>query len=678
MKQNHTLQLWDLGLGKPVQEIHLPHNKESDAVCSVLYHAATGMIVVGHPTRNSIYFFHLSAPKYNLPKNVTQAEYMEKLVALDPSIPKPDATAVISGMREYSFSNKGQLRSLDILQTPNSAVAGNEPFTLFELYAMHSKGVTYLNIKQADLGWATDNKVIHPVVAEKAGVISIDRLKEIAAPAAEPGEPVAQSTPPRAAARPAAKELVAKETPKKASHAEAPASSSKQDVKEPSNGGIASASGPERSEKKKKRKAVAENAASGPSQTTLPSKPIILDPLSNSRNGNISRGADKSTAEPSGPVLDFSDASLKNLETRVAGEVKKLLGESIDSLYRNIKDDRRTQDAVSEAKQDAMLRLVSSTLTDNVEVALGRIVSSNIQKSVLPAISDVAVKAVNEQLGSKLSSSIAQNIPKDLQRALPDAIGKALQQPQLLKLMSESLAKSVAFNVEEQFANLLQNVVTPAFTKLATQSSQRIAVDIQRQAAEQIASIERERREDSIKIDQLLQLVAGLTATVSSMAAAQGDFQGQFLRLQQQIANERRQAATRQSEAQTSSPEASNTAVTRHVHKSPAEEEYQLMLKTINDTFNAGEVENAVIQWLQTQREQEFFRRYFSKWDPDFVRELTPLLLLSLGATISYEFEDDYIEPRMAWMEKILAAFQVHVNAGTCVSTPDPVSEHPS
>jgi hypothetical protein len=102
------------------------------------------------------------------------------------------------------------------------------------------------------------------------------------------------------------------------------------------------------------------------------------------------------------------------------------------------------------------------------------------------------------------------------------------------------------------------------------------------------------------------------------------------------------------------------------------------MLKTINDTFNAGEVENAVIQWLQTQREQEFFRRYFSKWDPDFVRELTPLLLLSLGATISYEFEDDYIEPRMAWMEKILAAFQVHVNAGTCVSTPDPVSEHPS
>jgi hypothetical protein len=195
MKQNHSLQLWDLALGKPVQEIHLPHSKESDAVCSVLYHASTGMIIVGHPTRNSIYFLHLSAPKYNLSKNITQAEYIEKLVTSDPSAPKPESTAVISGMREYSFANKGVLRSLDILQTPNSASAGGDIPTLFELYAMHSKGVTCLNIKQADLGWTSDNKVINAVVADKAGVISIDTLKEIpVAPAPEVVETAAQSS----------------------------------------------------------------------------------------------------------------------------------------------------------------------------------------------------------------------------------------------------------------------------------------------------------------------------------------------------------------------------------------------------------------------------------------------------------------------------------------------------
>ncbi|CZR61949.1 uncharacterized protein PAC_11846 [Phialocephala subalpina] len=34
---------------------------------------------------------------------------------------KPESTAVMSGMREYSFENKGRLRNPDILQTPNSA-----------------------------------------------------------------------------------------------------------------------------------------------------------------------------------------------------------------------------------------------------------------------------------------------------------------------------------------------------------------------------------------------------------------------------------------------------------------------------------------------------------------------------------------------------------------------------
>ncbi|KAF4981058.1 hypothetical protein F66182_17182, partial [Fusarium sp. NRRL 66182] len=38
LKQNHTLQLWDIGLGKAVQEVNFPHENESDAICSVAYH----------------------------------------------------------------------------------------------------------------------------------------------------------------------------------------------------------------------------------------------------------------------------------------------------------------------------------------------------------------------------------------------------------------------------------------------------------------------------------------------------------------------------------------------------------------------------------------------------------------------------------------------------------------
>jgi hypothetical protein len=679
MKQNHTLQLWDLALAKPVQEIHLPHSKESDAVCSVVYHASTGMIIVGHPTRNSIYFLHLSAPKYNLPKNVTQAEYIEKLVASDPSAPKPESTAVISGMREYSFANKGVLRSLDILQTPNSSASGDLS-TLFELYAMHSKGVTCLNIKQADLGWTSDNKVIHPVVADKAGVISIDTLKEIpATPAPEIVEPAAQSSlPTRIVPRPAAKESVAKDMPRKATLGESSSSAPKGDEKvekkevSPPNGGFAPASGPEKSEKKKRRKANSENSAPGPSgapHLSQSSKMVILDPSSNTRNGSVGKTVATTAPAPEintiGTPQDISDAAIKIIETRVAAEVKTIFSQSMDSLYQNIKDDRRTQAAVAEAKSDAMLRLVSSTLSDNIEVTLGRIVSGTIQKSVLPTLSDL----VDENLGPKLNSHLIQNMPMELQKVLPDAIGKALQQPQLLKLMSEALAKSVAFRVEEQFAIILQNVVTPAFTSLAIQTSQRVAGDIQRQASAQIETIERQRQADTVKIDQLTQLVTSLSETVSSMASAQSDFQGQFLRMQQQAVIDRRQAAARQSEgARNSISRPSSTALVAPLEKSREDEEYESMLGSISKAMNEGQYENAVIQWLQTQREQEFFKKYFCQYNPDFIRELSPLLLLSLGATVSIDFEDPFIHQRIAWMDVIVNSFHGHYAAGTMVS----------
>ncbi|XMA10411.1 hypothetical protein WAI453_003202 [Rhynchosporium graminicola] len=694
MKQNHILQLWDLALGKPVQEIHLPHSKESDAVCSVLYHAATGMIVVGHPTRNSIYFLHLSAPKYNLSKTITQAEYIEKLVANDPSIPKPESTAVISGMREYSFANKGSLRSLDILQTPNSAINGSESATLFELYAMHSKGVTCLNIKQADLGWTSDNKVMHPVDALPTGVISLETLKDIA-PAATPEvvEPPAfsYSLTNRPAPRPTPKEAQIKDSPKKAQQGELSASASKGDPKSEkkehgANGGPGPASVSEKAERKKRKKATAESSADL-APIGQSSKPIVLDPSSHARNGNLFKStANTNIAEASGTTSapqDFSEASLKNIETRLSAEVKKLFNDSLASLHNELKDDRRTQAAVGEAKQDAMLRLVSSTLSDNMETTLTSKVSDGLKQSVIPSVIEACQKAVREQLGSALNAHLSQNLPKELQKSLPDAVGKALEQPQLLKLMSESLAKSVAFRVEEHFAVLVQNVVTPSFHNLVAQSTQRIATEVHRQTSEQLNTIELQRRADTIKIEQLTQLVTGLTNTISSMAEAQTHFQAQFLKVQEQAADDRRQLAAQSSSQQEASHRGASqrsegsvgttrasasrpsTAQETVVEKTQLEKDYDLMLVKIEAAMAAGQYEFAVIQWLQTQQEQKFFRRYFVKYNPDFVQDLSPLLLLSLGATISMELTDGLLPQRCTWLEAVILAFQALVSSSS-------------
>ena len=63
LKQNHTLQLWDLCLGKVVQEVNFPHENETDPICSIAWHGKSNIIAVGHPTRNSVFLIHLSLPR---------------------------------------------------------------------------------------------------------------------------------------------------------------------------------------------------------------------------------------------------------------------------------------------------------------------------------------------------------------------------------------------------------------------------------------------------------------------------------------------------------------------------------------------------------------------------------------------------------------------------------------
>lgn len=709
MKQNHTLQLWDLALGKPVQELHLPHEKESDAVCSVVYHASTGMIVVGHPTRNSIYFIHLSSPKYNLAKSMSQAEFVQRIVAGDSTLPKPEATAVMSGIREFSFSNKGSLRSLDILPSPSSSSPELDDPSLFELYAMHSKGVTCITVKQEDLGWNKDNRVIFPVNAEADGLISVDALKlvpnvDFESPASGGARNAgSRSAPKDGPTKEGGRKIVTSngqgdnlQTPE-ASGSGAAASRMVVKLESPLtaalNGGQESASGAEKLDKKKKKKATSlsrGNAESLPAPTStamdaqmqalprVPSPPQTgkaSDPEQAKAVTDIGSSSEPAVASATTGLSQVSlDALVKSMEIGISNEVSILLTSSLETLYRRFDDDKRTQAAVADAKQDAMLRLISSTLSDNVEKTLGNIVIANIKKTVLPAISEVAMKAVNDQMGAKLGAHLRSTLPKELQSVLPEVIGKTLRLPEVMKLMSESLAKTVAFRVEEQFASLLKNSITPAFTALALQAVQQTGNDIQRQATEVIGRLEHERRADSLKIDQLSMLVTGLSETVSTMAAAQSKFQGEFLKLQQA-------AHARLSEQETTPPVHAQMSRQSSRAQPPAQQAQQAqqphqaqptqqaltedaarIIERIEEAVNVGDIEGAIMLWIQSQQEQSIFEHYFSKYTSSMIRGLNPLMLLSIGACVATHFDGNLLFVRLEWVDMVFQSFQSSAN----------------
>jgi hypothetical protein len=553
LKQNHTLQLWDIGLGKAVQELNFPHDNESDAICSVAYHPSSGIVVVGHPTRNSIYFVHLSAPRYNL-QPMSQASFIKRTIEKDASLPKPESTACLSGVREISFAAKGQLRSLDILPISKSLGAQRnleEEVGLFEIYVMHSRGVTCLNIKKEDLGWTAENKIINPVNALDDGYIEAADLQTFPSYVADDpsvnGDSVGtpQKTTPKDSS---------KETPStlEASRNASPAKTlPKKATEEQSE--IAS-SGADKGKKKKKESTKTKGASSKLSSVPVPESltassakpgPSAKDEVSAETCIAAPASVTCSTQSQRVPAvsnesinLGISGDFIKQIEKSVSGEVVRSLGRELEDLHKRFDEERRAWDAGSAAKHDQVLRLVSSTLSDNVEKNLARIIGESIQADVVPAISNTTSLAINKQISGAVSKELNQIFPRELRQVLPDSVSRAVQQPEILRTISDAIGGKVTSHVDREVTKSMQAVIAPAIKAAASRQTEHFIRDIERQFQAQAKQFETQRHDDSVKIDQLTSLVKSLSETVSSMAATQTALQNEVFRLGSQSSQE--------------------------------------------------------------------------------------------------------------------------------------------
>lgn len=562
LKQNHTLQLWDLGLGKAVQELNFPHENESDPICSVAYHAASGIVVIGHPTRNSIYFVHLSAPKYNLGA-FSQAKYVQKLATKDSSLPKPESTAILSGMREYSFASKGQLRSIDLLPMSHDGSPNQDDPGLFELYAMHSKGVTCLNIRKVDLGWNEENKVLHSRNAEEAGYVVVKDLRDPqSVPFSEPSsingdtDLTASS---KGFSKPSAKKVAEATRP---SEGEARREFEASEAPSLQNGGTAT--NQEKESKRKKKRA--GNATEDPSVVPppAPNPPSSFANTSSkvtpgtSQNKEPSRSSsrkhvlDNSTTEqPSdhkakrnmadaqasslGLSLDALDKEFRKMEANISTEVSSLFGKELDQLYRTIDNDKRVQEAAAGAKQDALLHLISSSWSDHVDKNLSRIILANITQTVVPSIHNVTTTTLRKEVPEWLSKHLLGTLPAQLKLALPEAVSKSLQNADVLRSIADQTATKISVQIEKQIVSTLQKHVIPSFQAMVVEAAHKKIVETEQRVNDQIQRANLQHREDSAKIDQLTSVVRALSVTVHAMAESQSGFQTEILKYQQQI-----------------------------------------------------------------------------------------------------------------------------------------------
>ncbi|KAF9238606.1 hypothetical protein DTO027I6_7656 [Penicillium roqueforti] len=679
LKQNHTLQLWDIGLGKAVQELKFPHENESDAICSVAYHPSSGVIVVGHPTRNSIYFAHLSAPRYNLPQ-MSQAAYIRDLNDKDNTLPKPESTACLSGIREISLGSKGQLRSLELLPITKSATdkRGTEETPLFELYVMHSRGVTCLNIKKEDLGWTADNKVIRPIDALEQGVIEISDLQTFPTYATDDpslnGDTASIQSrvgPKESAKKPEIGELASGVAPSR-NASPIKLAKKKEEISE-------APAVVEKSEKKKKKKAsaAAEAAkAKEPSLTAgvepLPVPAAAAKELQTLASSTTAMGATQA-AEHAVPGFGLSSEAfskhIQTLQGSVSSEFNKSLGHEFENLHRRFDDERRSWDAASSAKQDQVLRLVSSTLSDNVEKNLARIVSASIQTDVIPVIADATSAAVNKQLNGAVSQQLGGAFNEELRQVLPKAVINAMQQAPVVKAVSDSVAQKLAPRIEAEVTRVMQSSIAPMIESLA-RITKKVESDMERHFQEQINYYEAQRQSDTAKIEEMSALLRGLSNTVSLLAANQGHQLQQTQSPQheiphREILNANKHSTRQPSENQVRMPQPLSQPVLQPqaipvqapvpvpvaspVARSPEEIE----MGDIVQLINTAHYEQGTIKWLQSNQQADLFDNFFVHISPAYLSRLSAIVMLSVAVAVTTTMQTN-IGQRLHWLEVVL------------------------
>ncbi|ORY01494.1 hypothetical protein BCR34DRAFT_493817 [Clohesyomyces aquaticus] len=667
MKQNHAFQLWDLGLGKAVQEINLPHEKESDAICSVAFHPKTGIMAVAHPTRNSIFFIHVSCPRYNLPP-LSQAGYITRLAAKNDKSGAPlapvNATAIMTSITEYSFASKGQIRSLHMLNESAGPTDVDDPdnAALLELYVMHSKGVCSIQVRRSDLGWKKEGEPIHPKEAVEEGVISLALLK--------PPQPIPDDSTSTGGdtsvpkSERSARESIKKEssnvsrqsmTPEAAMRASTLAKvESKQDAAR-----AAIINGGEKSEKKKKKRAATDTASQASSAPRLPPpsyaqaaqavtqvapakapsppassapEPVVAKPVEGEAPEWAKKLISQHFQQTTTPAANNAELDLKKVEDVVQAEISKTLSREFVALNKRLDDERRVFLATFESKQQAVLRVVSSTLSENLEKVLLKMIEDTVRTVLLPEVVQNTAATIEKTISNGLRSTLDGQLAKEL----PESVLRALKNPQTVQSLSDTVAKKVSGTLEPKLSASFGTIINPAISGLSN--------TVEHEIGHQLRQAQIQHRDDADKIAQLTDTVQILTETVQTMVANQSELQNQVMKLQQLLS----QPHGREAPVSHASPRPLKSPVKQ---KTPEQVEAEAITRLMAE----GNYEQGTMQWLQSPRSVELFDTVFVRCNPAYLNQVSALLALSTGAVVTETLEQ-HVPERLIWLEAVLAS----------------------
>ncbi|KAJ3491804.1 hypothetical protein NLJ89_g11306 [Agrocybe chaxingu] len=175
---------------------------------------------------------------------------------------------------------------------------------------------------------------------------------------------------------------------------------------------------------------------------------------------------------------------MKKTEDNLHNRIGRLINKEMDKQHQRLEEARLHEQAEDFARQEKILKLISTELTRNTTRVVEMAVKTEIQNSVLPALETMTKTelktAFNEQVASTLADLVSRQLPPELEKSL------------LRSSISNHYAGLLSSNLAPAIERQIKEILTTNFFQFHAQQTANMQQDLTRELRSELSLMKSE------------------------------------------------------------------------------------------------------------------------------------------------------------------------------------------
>ncbi|KAF7338662.1 hypothetical protein MVEN_02092700 [Mycena venus] len=165
---------------------------------------------------------------------------------------------------------------------------------------------------------------------------------------------------------------------------------------------------------------------------------------------------------------------IRKMEESLHTRIGRLIGKEMDKQHQRLEDARAHDQSEDFARQEKILKLISTELTRNTTRVVEMAVKSEVQNSVLPALENITKNEVKAALNDQVSSGLVEYIGQ----GLPVEMEKLLLRPDISAHFAQMLSSNLTPLIDRHVKDTVNKSLLPAFSQQSSAMHQELLREV--------------------------------------------------------------------------------------------------------------------------------------------------------------------------------------------------------